>query len=326
MRELLYKDAIREAMDEEMARDERVFLIGEDVGVFGGSFKCSVGLRDKYGDLRCKDAPISESAIVGVGIGSAIVGMRPIVEIMYADFLLVCMDQVCNQAAKINYMSGGQIHVPMVIRTPMGGGRALAAQHSQCLHAWVANCPGLKIALPSTAREAKGLLKTAVRDDNPVLIFEHKAMYNLKFDDLPEPDADELIPFGKARLVTEGDDITVVSCSYMSVKAEAAAHELRKDGVFVELLDLRTITPLDTQAIVSSVKKTGRLLVVDEGHESYGISGEIIARVLPDVFYWLEAPAQRLCTPDIPVPFTPVLEQAMQPNERTIAAKIKEML
>ena len=218
---------------------------------------------------------------------------------MYADFLLVCMDQICNQAAKINYMSGGQIHVPLVIRTPMGGGRALAAQHSQCLHAWVANCPGLKIALPSTAREAKGLLKSAIRDDNPVLIFEHKAMYNMKFDDLPAPEADELIPLGKARIVSEGSDITVVSCSLMTLKCEKAAMELSKEGISVELIDLRTITPLDTGTIIDSVRKTGRLLVVDEGHTSYGITGEIIARIMPDVFYSLEAPAQRLCTPDI---------------------------
>lgn len=324
MRELMYRDAVTEALDEEMARDEKVFVIGEDVGVIGGNFKCTVGLRDKYGDMRCKDSPISEAGIVGLGVGAALTGCRPVVELMFADFLMVAMDQICNQAAKITYMSGGQCHVPLVIRMPLGGGRSSAAQHSQSLHAWTAHCPGLKVALPSTAGEVKGLLKTAIRDNNPVIVFEHKMLYTTKFADVPEGDV--CIPFGKANMVTHGSDITVVANSMMTVKAGKAVKKLEAEGVGVDLIDLRTIVPLDTDTIIRSVKKTGKLLIVDEGHISFGISGEIALRIMPEVFYDLEAPVERLGTADVPLPFSPALEFPLIPDEKSIAAKIREMV
>jgi pyruvate dehydrogenase E1 component beta subunit len=322
----MYREAVQEALDEEMARNETVFVIGEDVGVIGGNFKCTVGLLEKYGDLRCKDSPISEAGIVGLGVGAAITGCRPVVELMFADFLTVAMDQICNQAAKITYMSGGQVRVPLVIRMPLGGGRSSAAQHSQSPHAWVAHCPGLKVALPATAGEAKGLLKTAVRDDNPVVFFEHKMLYTTKFNDVPDKGEDICIPFGKARMVRAGEDITVVAASMMAVKAEKAAAALAGEGISVELIDLRTIVPLDTAGIIKSVKKTGRLLVVDEGHVSFGISGEIALRIMPEVFYDLEAPIERLGTADTPLPFSPALEFPLIPDEKSIAAKIREMV
>lgn len=325
-KQIMYRDAICQALDEEMARDDRVFMIGEDVGLIGGNFKTSVGLLEKYGDLRMKDSPISEAGIVGLGIGAAIVGLRPVVELMFGDFIMVAMDQICNQAAKISYMSGGQVRVPMVIRTPMGGGRSSAAQHSQSLHAWVAHVPGLKVAVPSTGGEAKALLKTAIRDDNPVMFFEHKMLYTVKFDDVADAAEDLCLPFGKARLVSEGTDLTVVTTSIMTIKAEKAIRELQKDGASIEHLDLRTVVPMDTEAIIKSVAKTGKLLIVDEGHVSFGISGEIMARVMPEVFYQLEAPMQRLGTADTPLPFSPALEMPLIPDEKTITAKIKEML
>lgn len=326
MEKMMVREAICQALDEEMARDKEVFVIGEDVGIIGGNFKCTVGLMDKYGDLRCKDSPISEAGIVGLGVGAAITGMRPVVELMFGDFLMVAMDQICNQAAKITYMSGGQVKVPMVIRTPMGGGRSSAAQHSQSFHAWMAHTPGLKVVCPSTAGEAKGLLKTAIRDNNPVVFFEHKMLYTTAFDDVHTADEDYCIPFGQARLVTEGTDITVVANSMMTIKCEKAIKALEKEGITADLLDLRTIVPMDTDAIIRSVKKTGKLLVVDEGHVSFGISGEIAARVMPEVFYDLEAPIERLGTGDVPLPFSPALEMPLIPDDKTIAAKIREMV
>ena len=326
MRELMVRDAIREALDEEMARDSRVFMMGEDVGAIGGTFKCCVGLRDKYGDMRMRDTPISEQGFVGMGVGAALTGLRPIVELMFADFMMVCADQVFNQMAKITYMSGGQCSVPMVIRTPLGGGRSSAAQHSQSIHAWAAHIPGLKVVLPSTAGECKGLLKTAIRDNNPVMFFEHKMLYTTKFDDVPDEGEDVCIPFGKARIVQEGSDITVVTNSMMTIKATKAVQQLAKEGIRAELIDLRTIVPLDTETIIRSVKKTGKLLIVDEGHISFGISGEIATRIMPDIFYDLEAPIQRLGTGDVPLPFSPALEFPIIPDEKSIAAKIREMV
>ena len=326
MRELMVRDAIREALDEEMARDSRVFMMGEDVGVIGGNFKCSVGLRDKYGDMRMRDTPISEQGFVGMGVGAALTGLRPIVELMFADFMMVCADQVFNQMAKITYMSGGQCSVPMVIRTPLGGGRSSAAQHSQSIHAWAAHIPGLKVVLPSTAGECKGLLKTAIRDNNPVMFFEHKMLYTTKFDDVPDEGEDVCIPFGKAHIVQEGSDITVVTNSMMTIKATKAVKKLAQEGIHAELIDLRTIVPLDTETIIKSVKKTGKLLIVDEGHIDFGISGEIATRIMPDVFYDLEAPVQRLGTGNVPLPFSPALEFPLIPDDKSIAAKIREMV
>lgn len=323
MKEILYRDAICEAIDEEMERDERVMLLGEDVGFLGGNFKTSVGLYKKYGDLRVKDTPISEAGFVGMGTGMALTGLRPIVELMFSDFLLVAADQVINNAAKITYMSGGQVSVPMVIRTPIGGGRSSAAQHSQSMQAMVAHFPGLKVVVPSTAQEAKGLLKTAIRDNNPVLFFEHKMEYSNKFmiDDVVEP-----IPFGKANIVREGKDITIVATSSQVIKSLEAAKKLEQDGISAEVIDLRTIVPIDRDTMIVSVKKTGRLLVVDEAYEKCGIGAEIGADLMDDIFYYLDAPIGRIGTPNVPLPFSPALEFPIIPSTQKIYDKVKKMM
>ena len=325
MRELMFREAINEALDEEMSRDEKVFILGEDIGTYGGVFKCTAGLREKYGD-RCRDSALSEPGFVGIGIGSAITGLRPVIEVSFGDFAMVAMDQICNQMAKIRYMSGGQVNVPMVIRMSTGSGLSSAAQHSQNLHALFAHIPGMKVVLPSTSGEAKGLLKTAIRDNNPVIFMEHRKMYTTKFHDVPELGEEVLIPFGQARIVTTGDDITVVANSIMTMKAEKAVRALAEEGIQAELIDLRTIVPLDTQTIIQSVKKTGKLLIVDEGHEGFGITGEITARVLPEVFSDLDYPIMRLCTGNVPIPFSPVLEFSLLPDENKIMEKIRSMV
>lgn len=322
-REIMYRDAIREALDEEMTRDENVILLGEDVGVIGGNFKTSVGLMEKYGEWRVKDTPISENSFVGLGVGAALAGLRPVVEIMFADFLGLSMDQIGNQAAKIRYMSGGQVRVPLTIRAPIGAGRSSAAQHSQSLHAWAAHVPGLIVALPSSGEEAKGLLKTAIRDDNPVVFFEHKMLYTEKFE---VPEKEYVIPFGKANVVHEGDELTIVATSKMVLYAMNVAKELRKDGKRVEVIDLRTIVPLDKETIINSVKKTGKLLIIDEGHMSFGISGEIALSIMNDIFYFLDAPIMRIGTADVPLPFSPALEFPIIPDEKDIFTKVSEML
>lgn len=323
MREIMYRDAILEALDEEMARDKNVFMVGEDVGIQGGNFKVSVGLRDKYGDMRMKDTPISEAGFVGLGVGAAITGLRPIVELMFGDFIMVAMDQICNQAAKITYMSGGQVQVPLTIRMPIGGGRSSAAQHSQTFHAWLAHCPGLKVVMPSSAAEAKGLLKTAIRDNNPVCFLEHKMLYTEKFE---VPEGEYTIPFGQARKVSEGTQITVVTNSMMTIKAEKAIKKLQAEGYSIDHIDMRTIIPFDKQTIIDSVKKTGKLLIVDEGHMSFGISGEIAMSIQNECFYYLEAPIMRLGTGDVPLPFSPALEFPLIPDEKSIRAAILKMI
>ena len=318
MKEITYAQAVCEALDEEMERDDMVMMIGEDVGFIGGNFKTSVGLLEKYGDLRMKDSPISEQGIVGMGVGMALTGMRPVVELMFSDFLLVAADQVFNQMAKIRYMSGGQANVPMTIRCPIGAGRSSAAQHSQSMQAMCAQFPGLKIAVPSTAQEAKGLLKAAIRDDDPVIVFEHKMEYNKKFmvDDVVEP-----IPFGKARIAREGKDITIVATSSMVMKSEKAAERLAKEGIDCEIIDLRTIVPLDTETIIESVKKTGKLIVADEAYERCGIGAEIGAAIADDVFYYLDAPVGRVANPNVPLPFSPSLEFPLIPSEEKVYQK-----
>jgi pyruvate dehydrogenase E1 component beta subunit len=323
MRKLTYRDAVVEALDEEMQRDDRVLLLGEDVGFIGGNFKTSVGLLDKYGDLRCKDTPISEQGFVGMGVGMAITGLRPVVELMFGDFLLVAADQVINQAAKIRYMSGGQVTVPMVIRCPLGAGRSSAAQHSQSMQALVSHFPGLKVVVPSTAQELKGLLITAIRDDNPVIVFEHKMEYSKEFmvDDVIEP-----IPFGKANVVRQGTDITIAATSSLVMRSQEAAEKLEKEGISVEVIDLRTIVPLDKETIIESVKKTGKLIVADESHDFCGISAGISAEVMDDLFYYLDAPIGRISTPNVPLPFSPALEFPIIPSIDKIIAKIKEMV
>lgn len=320
MRKIKYAKAINEALDKIMAEDENVMVIGEDVGFIGGNFKCTEGLLEKYGDMRVKDSPISEQGFVGMGVGMALTGLRPIVEVMFSDFLLVAADQVINQMAKITYMSGGQAKVPMTIRCPIGAGRSSAAQHSQSMQAMIAHFPGIKVAVPSTAQEAAGLLMTAVYDDNPVVVFEHKMEYNKTFevDDVIKP-----IPFGKARIAREGKDITIAATSSMVMKSESAAERLAKEGIDCEVIDLRTIVPLDKDTIIESVKKTGRLLVVDEAHERCGIGAEVGAAVADDIFYYLDAPVGRIGNPDVPLPFSPALEFPLIPSEDKVYEKVK---
>ncbi len=320
MKEITYAQAICEALDEEMARDENVLMIGEDIGFIGGNFKTSVGLMEKYGEWRVKDSPISEAGIVGMGVGMALTGLRPVVELMFSDFLLVAADQVINQAAKIRYMSGGQATVPLTIRCPIGAGRSSAAQHSQSMQAMVAHFPGIKVVVPSTAQEAKGLLKTAIRDNDPVILFEHKMEYNKTYsiDDSVEP-----IPFGKARIAREGKDITIVATSSMVMKSEEAAKRLAAEGIDCEIIDLRTIVPFDRATVIESVKKTGKLIVADEAHERCGIGAEVAADIAEDVFYYLDAPCGRVANPNVPLPFSPALEFPLIPSEEKVYEKVK---
>jgi pyruvate dehydrogenase E1 component beta subunit len=320
MREIAYRDAICEALDEEMARDENVLLLGEDVAFIGGNFKTSVGLYDKYGDLRVKDTPISEAGFVGMGVGMALTGLRPVVELMFSDFLLVAADQAVNQMAKIRYMSGGQAIVPMVIRTPIGAGRSSAAQHSQSMQAMVSHFPGIKVLVPSNAQEAKGLLKSAIRDDNPVVFFEHKMDYSNKF---LIDDSVDLIPIGKADIKRVGSDITIVATSSLVLKSLKAAEILEKEGISCEVVDLRSIIPLDRDTIIESVKKTGKLLIADEAYEFCGIGAEITANLMEDIFYDLDAPIARIATPNVPLPFSPALEFPIIPSIEKIVAKAR---
>ena len=320
---ITYAQAISEALDEEMQRDKSVILLGEDVGIMGGIFKASQGLYEKYGGWRVRNTPISENSFTGLGLGTALTGLRPIVEIMYTDFMLLAADQLFNQIAKIRYMSGGQAKVPITIRTTIGAGRSTAAQHEQSLHALIAHMPGLKLVLPSSAEEAKGLLKTAIRDDNPVVFIEHRMEYKNNYE---IPVGEYTIPFGKANILKEGKDITVVGTSIQALNVLKAAHELEKEGIDVEVIDPRTIVPFDRDTIIRSVKKTGRMLVVDEGYERCGVSAEIIANILKDVFYDLDSPMERLTTPNVPIPFCPVLLFPLIPDQEKISQKIKEML
>jgi pyruvate dehydrogenase E1 component beta subunit len=305
-----------------MARDENVMVIGEDVAFIGGNFKTTVGLYEKYGDLRVKDSPISEAGIVGMGVGMALTGLRPIVELMFSDFLLIAADQVINQMAKIRYMSGGQATVPMVIRTPIGGGRSSAAQHSQSMQAMVSQFPGMKVLVPSTAQEVKGLLKSSIRDDNPVVFFEHKMEYSNKFE---IDDTVELIPIGKADIKRAGTDITIVATSSMVMKSLRAADTLEKEGVSCEIIDLRSIIPLDRETIINSVAKTGKLLIVDEAYEFCGVGAEICMNLMNDIFYELDAPVMRVATPNVPLPFSPALEFPIIPSEEKIMDKVRQI-
>jgi len=323
MKKITYAKAISEAIDEEMERDRNVILMGEDVGIKGGNFGQAVGLYKKYGEWRVKDTPISENSFVGLCLGAALTGLRPIVEIMYSDFLMLALDQIGNQAAKIRYMSGGQAKVPLTICTTIGMGRSTAAQHSQSLQALVCHIPGLKVVMPSSAAEAKGLLKTAIRDDNPVIFFEHRIEFNKTYE---VPEGEYVIPFGVARILKKGKDITIVGTSNLALKALQAAEELTKEGINAEIIDPRTLVPLDRGTIIESVKKTGRLLIVDEGYERCGVAGEIAMSVLEDVFYHLNAPIERLTTANVPIPFSPALEFPLIPDEKKIYQRAKKMV
>lgn len=322
MREITVRDALREALREEMQRDKAVFLLGEDIGRYwGGAFGVTKGLAEEFGDERVRDTPISENAIVGVGIGAAITGMRPVAEIMFGDLTALAMDQICNQAAKIRYMFGGQASVPLVVRTPFGAGVNIASHHSQSLEAWFMHTPGLLVAVPSTPYDAKGLLKTAIRGNDPVLFVEHKLLYPVKG---VIPEDDYILPFGVADVKREGKDITIVATLFMVHKALAAAEQFREEGISVEVVDLRTLTPLDKQTIVKSVRKTGRLVIVSEDAKTAGVSSEIAAVVAEEALDYLDAPIRRVAEPDTPIPFSPALEKTVIPDEKSIVRAVKE--
>jgi len=324
MKEITIRDALREALREEMQRDKTVFLLGEDIGRYwGGAFGVTKGLAEEFGDERVRDTPISESAIIGVGVGAAITGMRPVAEIMFGDLTALAMDQICNQAAKIRYMFGGQASVPLVIRTPFGAGVNIASHHSQSLEAWFMHTPGLYVAAPSTPYDAKGLLKAAVRGNNPVLFVEHKLLYPVEG---MIPEEDFMVPFGVADVKREGSDVSIVATLYMVHKALATAEQLSKEGINVEVVDPRTLVPLDRQAILKSVRKTGRLVVVSEDCKTAGVSSEIAATVAEEALDYLDAPIKRVAEPDTPVPFSPTLEKFVVPDEKRIAEAVKEIV
>jgi pyruvate dehydrogenase E1 component beta subunit len=324
MAKMTYRDALREALREEMRRDPSVFLLGEDIGRYwGGAFKVTDGLAEEFGDERVRDTPISESAIVGTAVGAAITGMRPVAEIMFGDLTALAMDQIANQAAKIRYMFGGQAKCPLVIRTPFGAGVNIASHHSQSLEAWFMHVPGLFVAAPSTPYDAKGLLKSAIRGNNPVFFCEHKLLYPVEGE---VPKEEYTVPFGVAEVKMEGSDATIVATSYMVHKALEASKALEKEGISVEVVDPRTLTPLDKQAIVKSVRKTGRLIVVSEDCKTAGVSAEIAAIVAEEALDYLDAPIKRLAEPDTPIPFSPSLEQYVIPNEKAIVKAVKEVI
>jgi len=323
MREITYAEAIREALHEEMMKDSRVFLIGEDIGAYGGAFKITDGFLKEFGPERVRDTPISEAAIVGAAIGSALIGLRPIAEIMYMDFIPICLEQLANQAAKMRFMSGGQLKVPIVVRTQYSLGRAHGAQHSQFLPSWFLQIPGLKVVLPSTPYDAKGLLKTAMRDGNPVLFIECSLLYRIKG---PVPEEEYTISFGQADVKRKGDDITIVAISRMVHESMAAANALEGEDLNVEVIDPRTIQPLDTETIVGSVKRTGRLVIAEDDSKTGGVGAEIAATVIEKAFDYLDAPIMRVAAPDIPIPFSPSLEKEYMPSMDKIIQTIASLL
>jgi acetoin:2,6-dichlorophenolindophenol oxidoreductase subunit beta len=321
-REISFAQAVREALAEEMRRDSRVCIFGEDVAEAGTPFKVLSGLVEEFGSERVIDTPISEAGFTGIGVGAAMTGLRPVVDIMFGDFITLTMDQMVNQAAKVHYMSGGHWNVPMVMRTTLGATRRSAAQHSQSLHAWFSHIPGLKVVLPSTPYDAKGLLKTAIRDENPVVFFEDKMMYKLKGR---VPDEDYTIPLGVADVKREGGDITLVATSSMVQIALDAANLLEKEGIGAEVVDPRTTWPLDEKTIVDSVKKTSRAIVLDEGYGRYGVTSEIAAVIAEGAFYDLDAPVKRMGAMHVPIPFSPPLEDETVPTADAVFEAAKKM-
>ena len=315
-RELTLGQAVNEALAEELRRDERVFVIGEDIAEAGTPFKVLSGLVEEFGPDRILDSPISEAGITGLAVGAAMTGMRPVVDIMFGDFLTLVMDQLANQAAKAHYMSGGKLTVPLVLRTTLGATRRSAAQHSQSLQAWVAHVPGLKVVLPSTPADAKGLLKAAIRDDNPVVFIEDKLEWHVKGD---VPDGEYTLPLGVGDVKRAGDDVTLVGTSSMVRVCLEAAELLAAEGISAEVLDPRTLSPLDEELLVRSAQKTGRAIVVDEGHRSYGVTAELAAVIAERAFYHLDAPVRRLGAMDVPVPFSPPLEDETVPTPESVA-------
>lgn len=323
MREITYRDALKEALREEMERDERVFLLGEDIAdPFGSAYKVTLGLSPLFPD-RVIQTPISELGFTGAAVGAAITGMRPVVELMYIDFSTFAMDPLANQAAKMHYMSGGQASVPMVVRTQGGPGRSSAAQHAQSLEAWFHHVPGLLVAMPSTPYDAKGLLKTAIRLDDPVMFIEQKLLYNTTG---PVPEEEYTIPFGVADVKREGTDCTVVATSMTVVKALRAAELLAREGISLEVVDPRTLFPLDIETIVNSVKKTSRLVITHEAPERGGFAAEIAAQVADRAFGYVDAPIQRVCSPSVPPPFARNMEDFIMIDENKIADRVRRLV
>jgi pyruvate/2-oxoglutarate/acetoin dehydrogenase E1 component len=322
-RELTYREALNEALHEEMARDPAVCILGEDIGPYGSPFQITRGLYELFGEKRVRDTPISEAGFCGLAVGAAMTGLRPVVEVLYVDFVTLAMDQIVNQAAKARYMFGGKARVPLVIRTQGGGGRGNAAQHSQSLEMWFVHVPGLIVIQPSTPYDAKGLLKSAIRDDNPVIFLEHKLLYNATG---PVPDEAYLVPIGVADVKRSGGDVTIVATSRMVPFALNAARELAAQGTEAEVIDPRTLKPLDIEAIVRSVRKTGRLVVVNEGHLTGGFTAEVAARVQREAFDWLDAPIMQVATEDVPLPYAGPLELEAIPSEQDITRAVLEVL
>jgi pyruvate/2-oxoglutarate/acetoin dehydrogenase E1 component len=326
MREISYVEALREALREEMRYDENVVLLGEDIGRhWHGAFKVTEGLAEEFGDDHVRDTPISEAAIIGTAVGAAMTGLKPVAEIMFGDLIALAMDAICNQAAKMHYMFGGQIRVPVVLRTPFGAGKSIAGHHSSSFEAWFVHAAGLKVAVPSTPYDAKGLLKTAIRKiEDPICFFEHKLCYLLKG---PVPEEEYFLPFGKADVKREGDDVTIVATFLMVHKSLKVAEELKKEGISAEVIDPRTLVPLDIQTIINSVKKTGRVVIVSEDVKRVGITAEIAAEIIEEGgFDYLDAPIKRVAALNTPIPFSPPLEDYVIPNEKRIANAVKEVL
>lgn len=320
---ITFSQAIKEALQEEMRKDKNVFLMGEDIGIYGGAFGVTQGLIDEFGPERVRDVPISESAIVGTAVGAGISGMKPVIEIMFMDFITLAMDQIVNQAAKLSYIYAGQVKVPLVIRTPAGAKGGYGASHSQSLEAWFLHVPGLKVVAPSTPYDAKGLLKSAIDDNNPVLFLENKVLYSQKGQ---VPEKDFRIPLGKADLKKQGKDLTIISYSRMVGLSLEIAQELESQGKSIEVLDLRTLAPLDIKTIGESVKKTGKVIIVEEGCKTAGVGAEVTAQIIENYFDYLDAPIQRIAAVDVPIPYTPVLEKAVIPDKNKILESINSLI
>ena len=322
-RTIEFREALNEALHEEMERDPNVFIMGIDVGQYGGVMKVSKGLYERFGALRAVDAPISEEGFTGIGVGAALTGLRPVIEIMYIDFSCLAMEPIINQAAKVRYIFGGKANVPIVIRTQGGGGRGNAAQHSQSLEAVYTHIPGLIVVQPSTPKDAKGLLKSAIRNNNPVVFIEHKLLYNTKG---PVPEGEYLIPLGKADIKRAGSDVTIVSSSRMVLLSLSAAEKLAEQGINAEVVDMRTLKPLDMGTIGDSVRKTHRLVIVNEGAHTGGFAAEVMARVYEEVFDYLDAPIVRVTSEDVPIPYNEKLELAALPSEQKIIDAVHGLL
>jgi len=323
MAQITYREALNQALREELDRDERVFVMGEEVGYFGGAFKVTDGLLAVYGEKRIRDTPISELTIVGSGVGAAMGGLKPVVELMTINFSLLAIDQIVNSAAKIHYMFGGNAKVPMVIRSPQGAGHQLGAQHSQSLEAYFLHCPGLRVVIPATPADAKGLLKTCIRQDDPVIFLEHESLYGVKGE---VPDGDHLVPLGQARIAREGKDVTLISYSKCLYDSLAAAEALENDGIDAEVIDLRTLNPLDLETMVASVKKTGKAVVTYEGWRTGGAGAEIAAQLYEAAFDHLDAPIERVATLDTPMPYNARLEKAALPSAAQIVQVAERLL